>query len=243
MKKHLRVLRTLFVKDIVDMFKNPNVLLMLALPLIFIVIYQFVDLGMSPAYLLMLGVMMNLCLTPLSVLGMMTGLKELSVASEKNTMRTLMLCNVTGGEFLAAKTLAVLAGTLLVDTVLFFLTGFGPAQLPVFLLVCTAGSMTMLLLGGLTGIVCRDQTSTGTIAGPLALVFMLPTMFAGMGGVLQKVASFVPTTATADLMFLGLGHQSWMGANVLWDVAVLAVWTAGSAGLFALAFRKKGVDN
>ena len=224
MKKHLRVLRTLFVKDIVDMFKNPNVLLMLALPLIFIVIYQFVDLGMSPAYLLMLGVM-------------------IAEEKEKNTMRTLMLCNVTGGEFLAAKTLAVLAGTLLVDTVLFFLTGFGPAQLPVFLLVCTAGSMTMLLLGGLTGIVCRDQTSTGTIAGPLALVFMLPTMFAGMGGVLQKVASFVPTTATADLMFLGLGHQSWMGANVLWDVAVLAVWTAGSAGLFALAFRKKGVDN
>lgn len=43
----------------------------MALPLIFIVIYQFVDLGMSPAYLLMLGVMMNLCLTPLSVLGMM----------------------------------------------------------------------------------------------------------------------------------------------------------------------------
>ena len=236
MKKHLRVLRTLFVKDIVDMFKNPNVLLMLAL--IFIVIYQFVDLGMSPAYLLMLGVMMNLCLTPLSVLGMM-----IAEEKEKNTMRTLMLCNVTGGEFLAAKTLAVLAGTLLVDTVLFFLTGFGPAQLLVFLLVCTAGSITMLLLGGLTGIVCRDQTSTGTIAGPLALVFMLPTMFAGMGGVLQKVASFVPTTATADLMFLGLGHQSWMGANVLWDVAVLAVWTAGSAGLFALAFRKKGVDN
>lgn len=224
MKKHLRVLRTLFVKDIVDMFKNLNVLLMLALPLIFIVIYQFVDLGMSPAYLLMLGMM-------------------IAEEKEKNTMRTLMLCNVTGGEFLAAKTLAVLAGTLLVDTVLFFLTGFGPAQLPVFLLVCTAGSITMLLLGGLTGIVCRDQTSTGTIAGPLALVFMLPTMFAGMGGVLQKVASFVPTTATADLMFLGLGHQSWMGANVLWDVAVLAVWTAGSAVLFALAFRKKGVDN
>ena len=89
MKKHLRVLRTLFVKDIVDMFKNPNVLLMLALPLIFIVIYQFVDLGMSPAYLLMLGVMMNLCLTPLSVLGMM-----IAEEKEKNTMRTLMLCNV-----------------------------------------------------------------------------------------------------------------------------------------------------
>ena len=121
-------------------------------------------------------------------------INRIAEEKEKNTMRTLMLCNVTGGEFLAAKTLAVLAGTLLVDTVLFFLTGFGPAQLPVFLLVCTAGSITMLLLGGLTGIVCRDQTSTGTIAGPLALVFMLPTMFAGMGGVLQKVASFVPTT-------------------------------------------------
>ena len=80
MKKHLRVLRTLFVKDIVDMFKNPNVLLMLALPLIFIVIYQFVDLGMSPAYLLMLGVMMNLCLTPLSVLGMM-------IAEEKEKLK------------------------------------------------------------------------------------------------------------------------------------------------------------
>ena len=80
MKKHLRVLRTLFVKDIVDMFKNPNVLLMLALPLIFIVIYQYVELGMSHAYLLMLGVMMNLCLTPLSVLGMM-------IAEEKEKNR------------------------------------------------------------------------------------------------------------------------------------------------------------
>lgn len=238
MKKHLRVLRTLFVKDIVDMFKNPNVLLMLALPLIFIVIYQFVDLGMSPAYLLMLGVMMNLCLTPLSVLGMM-----IAEEKEKNTMRTLMLCNVTGGEFLAAKTLAVLAGTLLVDTVLFFLTGFGPAQLPVFLLVCTAGSITMLLLGGLTGIVCRDQTSTGTIAGPLALVFMLPTMFAGMGGVLQKVASFVPTTGYGRFNVSGAWAPIVDGGERALDVAVLAVWTAGSAGLFALAFRKKGVDN
>ena len=37
-----------------------------------------------------------LCLTPLSVLGMM-----IAEEKEKNTMRTLMLCNVTGGEFLA----------------------------------------------------------------------------------------------------------------------------------------------
>ena len=36
--------------------------------------------GMSPAYLLMLGVMMNLCLTPLSVLGMM-----IAEEKEKNT--------------------------------------------------------------------------------------------------------------------------------------------------------------
>ena len=238
MKKHLRVLRTLFVKDIVDMFKNPNVLLMLALPLIFIVIYQFVDLGMSPAYLLMLGVMMNLCLTPLSVLGMM-----IAEEREKNTMRTLMLCNVTGRGVSGRENAGGAGRHSAGGHGVVFLTGFGPAQLPVFLLVCTAGSITMLLLGGLTGIVCRDQTSTGTIAGPLALVFMLPTMFAGMGGVLQKVASFVPTTAGRFNVFLGLGHQSWMGANVLWDVAVLAVWTAGSAGLFALAFTKKGVDN
>lgn len=238
MKKHLRVLRTLFVKDIVDMFKNPNVLLMLALPLIFIVIYQFVDLGMSPAYLLMLGVMMNLCLTAAFRAGHDD---RRGKGKEHHAHADAVQCDgrgVSGRENAGGAGRHSAGGHGVV-----FSDGFGPAQLPVFLLVCTAGSMTMLLLGGLTGIVCRDQTSTGTIAGPLALVFMLPTMFAGMGGVLQKVASFVPTTATADLMFLGLGHQSWMGANVLWDVAVLAVWTAGSAGLFALAFRKKGVDN
>ena len=140
MKKHLRVLRTLFVKDIVDMFKNPNVLLMLALPLIFIVIYQFVDLGMSPAYLLMLGVMMNLCLTPLSVLGMM-----IAEEKEKNTMRTLMLCNVTGGEFLAAKTLAVLAGTLLVHGVVFS-DGLRPGASRYSCWCARRSSITMLLL-------------------------------------------------------------------------------------------------
>ena len=79
-KKHLRVLRTLFVKDIVDMFKIPTSSTIAGAAADLYRYISFVDLGMSPAYLLMLGVMMNLCLTPLSVLGAV-----IAEGREKNT--------------------------------------------------------------------------------------------------------------------------------------------------------------
>lgn len=238
MKKHLRVFRTLFIKDFTDLFKNINVLIMVLLPLAFVAIYKFIPLGMPPAGVLMTGVLMNLCLTPLSVLGMV-----IAEEKEKNTMRTLMLSNVTGGEFITAKVAAVTLLTGMINAGAFFLAGFSVNQLPGFLLVTVAGSVCMLLLGALTGVVCRDQTSTGTLAGPLAMVFLLPPMLGQVGGVIGMVADWMPTTATIQLMFFAMGIGAGTFGAVAKYLGVLAVWTLAAAAAFALVFRKKGIDN
>lgn len=185
----------------------------------------------------MLGVMMNLCLTPLSVLGMM-----IAEEKEKNTMRTLMLCNVTGGEFLAAKTLAVLAGTLLVDTVLFFLTGFGPRS---FRYSCC---------------VHGRQHNDAAVGRPDGVSLPGPDLYghhcrpAGSGiHAAHHVCRDGRRASESRVLCADHGYGrfnvsgAWApivdGGERALDVAVLAVWTAGSAVLFALAFRKKGVDN
>ena len=103
MKIQLRKVIALFKKDMKDTSKNVNVMILLVLPLLFTFLYQFIDLGgegMPKEFILFISVLMNLCLVPVSFLSMI-----IAEEKEKNTLRTLMLSNVSAGDFLLSKSL------------------------------------------------------------------------------------------------------------------------------------------
>lgn len=239
MKTHCTRTWVLLRKDAADMVKNPNMLLMLLLPLLFAWIYTFIGAetgdGMPPVMVLTISTLMALALVPLSLLS-----SAIAEEKEKNTLRTLMLTGVTAGEFLTAKVLATKLAMAAVGAGVFLVAG---APLPVlipYLAAILLGGLPLLLLGAVIGIASRDQMSTGIAAAPLALLMMIPTIFSAVGGVMGWIAKLTPTTAVLELVYAAMGLQE---QSVAYSVAVLVVWSVLTAAAFALIYKKKRLDN
>lgn len=231
---HLRTIRALFKKDIKDTGKNANVLILLLLPVFFCVLYNLLDFGgevLPPEFVLQLSVLMSLCLIPTSFLASI-----IAEEKEKNTLRTLTLSGVTGGEFLCSKALVTFLYMQGVNLVIFFVTGQPVDRLLWFFVCTTLTSVCMIFVGAFAGLLSKDQMSTSMIVVPFMLVFLIPPMFSGANDVLGTIAKFLPTAAMIRLYFqpdrdFALNFTVILG----WALAVLAV--------FLLIFRKRKLDN
>lgn len=238
MKKHLRVTGVLFAKEAKDILANKNVSYMLLLPPLFTALYRFVLQDMTPATILLVGTVTNFSMVPVCILSM-----TIAEEKEKNTLRTLMLANVTGGEFLLGKCLAAGLYTLAVNAVIFLLSGLPPAGLPLFLLLLAFGLLGVMALGALVGLVCRDQLSASMVGIPLIMFLMVTAMLQGQGGVWALLARLNPAQVFLTLFFrLTDVFPPEELYSIPWCVGVLAAWAVGGAAAFGLLYRRNGLD-
>ena len=146
-----------------------------------------------------------------------------------------MLSNVSAPEFLLSKALVIFLLMQLVDLGVFALVGTGIIPLPYFLLVTTCAIPGIILLGALIGLVSKNQMSTGMFTAPLALLLMLPTMFAQFSESIARYARFLPTYAVIELV----GQPR----NGRWfSFTVLIAWTVLATAAFMLIYRRKRFD-
>lgn len=239
MRISMRKVNAIFCKDLKDMLKNVNAIIMFALPVFFAIFYSQVPAlmkEMGKDYLLMMVVIMNMCVSPLSLLPMI-----IAEEKEKNTLRTLMLSNVSGSEFIFGKVLSVFTLTEIIAVLLFFIIQMPIAQLPVFILVTSLGSICLLMIGAVFGLLARDQMSTSVYSVLGMVIFMFPAMFRGMNQLFDTIAKFMPTTAVFELFSL-MSTQADV-SKWLFSIAVIVGWTIISLIAFNWFFRKKGIDN
>lgn len=239
MKIQLRKVIALFKKDMKDTSKNVNVMILLVLPLLFTFLYQFIDLGgegMPKEFILFISVLMNLCLVPVSFLSMI-----IAEEKEKNTLRTLMLSNVSAGDFLLSKSLVTFLYMQVVNLLIFFIIGQDMSTLLSFLGITTISSFCMIFIGAVAGLVSKDQMSTSLVTVPFMLIFLIPPMFEAINPIFAAIARWVPTTAMMNLYF-GTEGGAWY-ATIWFQVLVILLWTAASAVAFGLIFRKRSLDN
>lgn len=239
MRQSLRAVWTIFKKEALDLVENINVSAMLALPVIFCLVFKLGIRIMDDFTILLVGMITTMALVPVTILSM-----TISEEKEKNTLRTLMLSGVTGGQFLWGKALAVGLWILVLNTVCFFIAGMPAATLPLFLAATLAAGLSMLFFGALVGILCRDQMSASTIGVPLQLILMISGMMSNLGGVFAAAAKFNPVY-TGFVAYLKLAHPAAgsLPLSLGWCVGVMLAWTALTLGAFLLAYRKKGVDH
>lgn len=233
MSIHAGKIRALFKKDMKDALKNGNVLLLAALPLLFTALYRFMSIDgmqMDGDFVMTLGLLMTLTMLPVATISMM-----IAEEKEKNTLRTLMLSNVSAAEFLISKALTIYLVMLVVDLAIFFLTGQPIGTLPRFVLVTSLTSISMILLGALIGIISRNQMSTGMYSAPVMLVLLLPAVFATISEGFRTVAQFIPSYAMMELI-------SNSSAGMLRPLLVIIGWTVAMAALFAVVYRRKQFD-
>ena len=148
----MHTLAVLIKKDFRLMFTNKNMLIMILLPIGFAVLYQTIfgdvkEAGMPSNFVLTLCELLNLSAIPLTGLAMMVAEEK-----EKNTLRVLMLSDVSALEYIFSKIISVLVLMELITIVIFFITATQLSYLPMFLLVTTVTSISMLLFGSVVGL-------------------------------------------------------------------------------------------
>ena len=197
MKLRMHTLAVLIKKDFRLMFTNKNMLIMILLPIGFAVLYQTIfgdvkEAGMPSNFVLTLCELLNLSAIPLTGLSVGNPISTIvSEEKEKNTLRVLMLSDVSALEYIFSKIISVLVLMELITIVIFFITATQLSYLPMFLLVTTVTSISMLLFGSVVGLLSKDQMSTSTLSTPLMILFLIPPMFQNMNEVIDKIASIV----------------------------------------------------
>lgn len=242
MKLRARIIKALMKKDFRMLAGNKNTFFILLLPILFCVLYTKVlpigkETGML--YPLLLCEVLNLICAPISLLSMMVAEEK-----EKNTLRTLIMSDVRAMEFLASKMFVVLLLMEVISVANYLLVGLDMKFFAGYMLISTLASVGILFLGAAVGILSENQMSTGTISTPLMLLLMLPTMFAGMNKVLEKIAFCLPTNAFMEIMNGEYQNKAAFlsGANMK-HYAVCLVWIVIGIAVFNIVYKKRGVDS
>ena len=243
MKLRMHTLAVLIKKDFRLMFTNKNMLIMILLPIGFAVLYQTIfgdvkEAGMPSNFVLTLCELLNLSAIPLTGLAMMVAEEK-----EKNTLRVLMLSDVSALEYIFSKIISVLVLMELITIVIFFITATQLSYLPMFLLVTTVTSISMLLFGSVVGLLSKDQMSTSTLSTPLMILFLIPPMFQNMNEVIDKIARIVPTTRMMAIINDAMNGMSILSQEHLLDFGIILAWILLGVVTFAMMYRKKGFDN
>ena len=227
MEATLRKTGALLGKDLKDVVKNPTMLVCCLLPVGFMLFYKnAVGGGMegeqAEAFSSML-VSWSLLFTATMVASMAT-LNAIAEEKEKHTLRTLMLANVSAEQMLASRGLVTLL-----------------ASLPAFLTIGVAGSVPIVLLSLLLGLVARDQMSAGVLSMPILIAGIAP-MFAQMVDGLSDIAPYLPTGGMNELGLL-LARGELFSPDAIVPVATTLAWVAVAAVAFTLLYRRLARDN
>lgn len=242
MKESLRKYSIMCTKNIVDFFKNPALSLGMVLPILFVFLYKMINLpnldsANRPAFLLNLGTLLNCCMC-----GLLIASTSIAEEKEKFTLRTLMLSNVSGMEFLASKVTVGYLLTMLGNLIIFVLSGSSVKNLVFYLPATLLGSLAVNLISAVLGLASRDQASCSVLQIPIMMLFLFPSVFATSHSILSALAMVTPLSAMTNLYHYGVNGAMFTGMAMT-HLFVLLAWILGSGVLFILVYRKKGLDN
>lgn len=239
---NIRICKALFMKDLKNCFVNKNVFLMLALPVLFGVMYKFL-LGdilkeATGSFVIVMCIVMTISIIPLNVLANMVAEEK-----EKHTLRSLMLANVSATDFLLSKAFVALV-LMLIDGILIFLVCQEPiGYLVYFLIFYILASLSVLFFGALVGLLSKDQMSAGTLSSPLMIFLMLPPIFSQLNEMIEKIAVIFPTTSFQTLYLQLSTKQPFFNQDTVIAIIVCIVWIILGVIAFMYGYKKKGLDD
>ena len=244
MEATLRKTGALLGKDLKDVARNPTMLVCCLLPVGFMLFYKnAIGGGMegeaAEAFSLLL-VSFSLLFTSTMVASMAT-LTTIAEEKEKHTLRTLMLANVSAEQMLASRGLVALAAIAVVDAACYLVIDQPLESLPAFIAIGVVGSVPLVLLSLLLGLVARDQMSAGVLSMPVLILGLAP-VFAQMVDGFSEVAPFLPTGGMNELGLL-LAQGDLFTSDALVPLAVTLAWVAAAVVAFAVLYRRLARDN
>lgn len=225
---------TILQKQWKDTWKNKTVLIQfLMFPVLGIVMTKIVRIdGMPEHFFVNLFSTMYVGMAPLTSMSAI-----LSEEKEKNTLRVLLMANVTPGEYLAGVGCYVYCACLLGAAVFCALLGGVSVQQGMrFFGIMSAGIFASMTLGAAIGVGSRDQMAATSVTVPVMMVFAFLPMLSMFHDGIARVAKL---TYSEQIRILVSGFSQAGGNKAAWAVIAGNVLVFG--GLFAVLYRRKGL--
>ncbi|MCM1335038.1 MAG: ABC transporter permease [Bacteroides sp.] len=230
----MRNIKAIFLKQVLDTLKNKIVLIQfLMLPVMAVIMentVQFED--MPERFFVNLFAVMFVGMAPLTCMSAI-----IAEEKEKNTLLALMMSNVKPRQYLLAVGAYIFIMCMGGTAVFAALGGYLGDALAMFLFAMIVGIVLSEVVGAAIGIFAGGQMAATSLTLPIMMVISFVPMLSMFNETIKKFAGIVYSQQISDLI-VGIGVSEVSSKSV---IVILANFAVGLA-LFALAYRKKGLE-
>ncbi len=230
----MKNITAVFMKQIKETFKNKAILIQfLMFPVMVIVMENAVKLEDMPEHFFVkLFAVMFVGMAPLTCMSAI-----ISEEKEKNTLRALMMSNVKPFEYLVGVGFYVWLMCMAGAVVFAVCGGYESMDFCAFMLIMSTGILLSELTGAVIGVFSKNQMSATSVTVPVMMIFSFLPMLSMFNESIEKIAR-ITYSQQMNVLINGLGTADVKAESVI----VIAVNFAFMAVLFAVAFKKKGLE-
>jgi ABC-2 type transport system permease protein len=177
----------LFQKQVKDVFKNmPVLILFIVYPVVAVIMTTAMkDQPDTGTLFISIFATMHCVFTPI-----VSTVSIISEEKEKNTLRVLIMSNVTLKEYLLSIGGFVFAATLLTGSSFIFISDHPAENALSFLLSMGIGTLISIVLGNCIGLFSKNAAAANGMAVPFGLIFAFLPMLASFNKQIEAVSRF-----------------------------------------------------
>lgn len=215
----------LFIKQFKDTLKNlPILVLFIVYPCITFVMVQAMQNQIEMrGFFISVFATMHCVFTPIVATAVI-----IAEEKEKNTLRVLIMSNVTFNEYLISIAGFILIADLVTGIAFLFLSGNDDANVMQFLLSLAAGSVISIILGVCIGLYARNTAAANGLGVPFGMVFAFMPMLSFFNKSIESVSHY---TYGQQISYLLSGKSPSLPGIVIL-IANAAIFIALSAKLY-----------
>ena len=229
----MRIIRTIFIKQAKDMFKNPMVLVMF-------IIFPVVALMMT----LLIAktnddIPDNMFVTMMAAIfagmGLVTATSAIIAEDiERKSLRFLIIAGVKPHQYLLGTGGFLLVAGTATSIIFTWIGDFAFVEALKFLAVMIAGTASSIILGAAIGMLSKNQQAATSLGMPVAVLFGFAPMVAAFNETVAKIAKILYTQQINVVV-------NDFSVNLIRPLLVISANIAVFTALFIFAYRKKGL--
>ncbi|CAM3621937.1 ABC transporter permease [Erysipelothrix urinaevulpis] len=239
---NLRKWKALIKKDFKLTLNNKSIFFVFIMPVLFAVIYKYLLVEGSNDPHVKEMVLSLVTMLGFGVIGASSMAITIAEEKEKKTLRSLMLSDVSGLEFVISKLVVMVILFMISMIACYVILGAAISGLPLYLLNVLMTTLALLLFSSVIGILSPTQQTAGLLGMPVMFLSMLP-IFAMMSGeeFMITIMKFIPTGPIMFFMNPGLLEQ--FDYSLFIGYLTITLWIVIGLAVFGYFYHKKGFDN
>ncbi|ACX62685.1 ABC transporter permease [Paenibacillus sp. Y412MC10] len=236
----MKRLQAIINKEWKDSIRNPQILLMMGMPIMFAFLFSKMGSGGTKGddmMILSFPILLALSMTGAFVLAMMVAEEK-----EKHTLRVLMLSPASTTEILMGKSFLTFVLTLIAVIASVAVSEVPEVNWGIPSLLILVSLVMFIALGLIIGLMSRTVQESSIIGLPVLIIFVMGPMFAPMLGNewIMSIVDYLPTQKFIDVM--GSVSQGAAISEMTQDLLICAGWTVISIVAATAVYSRKRFD-